>query len=163
MAEVADTIKDILIVETEPRPGVKQMQPALYFERIKTPYLLATKADLDTLRTAYNVHTIGELIGLRVTIHVTEGRDGQAVLRIKPIRPVAPSATGQQIAQTAEVRVTEDQNNNLVDEVTHAVDTDLQPHGTGTDIATALDTEGNDHAQEDHITPGLQDQKHIEP
>jgi hypothetical protein len=87
--EITDTIKQIRLEETEPRPGDKRLAPVLYFERIKTPYLLSAKTDRDTLHNIFGVRTVGDLIGLRLTLYVTEWQQ-RTVLRIKPLRPAPP-------------------------------------------------------------------------
>ena len=61
----------------------------LYFERVKTPYLLSAKSDRDTLHHIFGVRTIGQLVGLRITLHVTEWQR-HVVLRIKPVKPPLP-------------------------------------------------------------------------
>jgi hypothetical protein len=86
LSEITDTIKQIRLEETEPRPGDKRQAPVLYFERIKTPYLLSAKTDRDTLHNIFGVRTVGDLIGLRLTLYVTEWQQ-RTVLRIKPLRP----------------------------------------------------------------------------
>jgi hypothetical protein len=88
-SEITDTIKEIRLEETEPRPGEKRQSPVLYFERVKTPYLLSAKSDRDTLHHIFGVRTIGQLVGLRITLHVTEWQR-HVVLRIKPVKPPAP-------------------------------------------------------------------------
>lgn len=88
-SEITDTVKEIRLEETEPRPGEKRQSPVLYFERVKTPYLLSAKSDRDTLHHIFGVRTIGQLVGLRITLHVTEWQR-HVVLRIKPVKPPAP-------------------------------------------------------------------------
>jgi hypothetical protein len=100
--EVTDTIKQIRLEETEPRPGDKRLAPVLYFERIKTPYLLSAKTDRDTLQNVFGVRMVGDLIGLRLTLYVTEWQQ-RTVLRIKPLRPAPPKPP----AETADTPVAE--------------------------------------------------------
>jgi hypothetical protein len=92
--EITDTIKQIRLEETEPRPGDKRLAPVLYFERIKTPYLLSAKTDRDTLHNVFGVRTVGDLVGLRLTLHVTEWQQ-RTVLRIKPLRPARPKPAAE--------------------------------------------------------------------
>jgi len=91
----------------------------LYFtnSKVPAPYLLGTKEDLETLLEVYQVHTIGELVGLRITIWVTSWNN-KDVLRIKPKRPVEPGAAPQPINQA-----TDDID---IDELTEEDDNDHQ-------------------------------------
>jgi len=83
----------------------------LYFtnNKVPAPYLLGTKEDLETLLEVYQVHTIGELVGLRITIWVTSWNN-KDVLRIKPKRPTTrlsspksePGAAPQPINQATD-------------------------------------------------------------
>ena len=91
----------------------------LYFtnNKVPAPYLLGTKEDLETLLEVYQVHTIGELVGLRITIWVTSWNN-KDVLRIKPKRPTEPGAAPQPINQaTDDIDIDE-----LTEEDDHAQD-----------------------------------------
>ncbi|RIK36103.1 MAG: hypothetical protein DCC55_28330 [Chloroflexi bacterium] len=119
MSEITDTIKSIVMEETEPRPDQKRLAPVLYFERIKTPYLLSAKTDRDTLQNVFGVRQVGQLIGLRITLHVTEWQR-RAVLRIKPVRPpamqtltTADTDSGGDIVEDTDIH---DEENNITNE-----------------------------------------------
>jgi hypothetical protein len=84
--------------ETTRKPRVV-MQPVLYFfQKQKDPtatsliefprgYLLSSRVDVESLKSATGAHTIGDLIGKRIKITVGEHKRA-AVLRIDPA-PVA--------------------------------------------------------------------------
>lgn len=104
--EFTDVIKAVTR-EQLGNPQENKWGSVLYFTspRIPAPYLLGTKEDLETLLEVYAVRTIGQLVGLRVTVHVTHWQN-KDVLRIKPKLPAttgtAPATTESPTEDTLE-------------------------------------------------------------
>lgn len=100
--EFTDVIKAVT-KEQLGNPQDNKWGSVLYFTspRIPAPYLLGTKEDLETLLEVYTVRTIGQLIGLRVTVHVTHWQ-GKDVLRIKPKLPTTSAAPATTESPTEE-------------------------------------------------------------
>ena len=90
--EFTDVIKAVAS-EQLGNPQDNKWGSVIYFTnpKVPAPYLLGTKEDLETLLEVYKAKTIGNLIGLRITIWVTQWK-GKGVLRIKPLRPAEPGA-----------------------------------------------------------------------
>jgi len=110
VAQVTVTISRMTTEETIPNPSDVDpatrkprvvMQPVLYFlqkptkgiENISQPpefprgYLLSAAIDVQSLKTATQAQTVGELIGKRITIVLGEHKR-KAVLRISPNKPI---------------------------------------------------------------------------
>jgi len=90
--EFTDVIKTVAS-EQLGNPQDNKWGSVIYFTnpKVPAPYLLGTKEDLETLLEIYKAKTIGNLIGLRITIWVTQWKS-KDVLRIKPLRPAEPGA-----------------------------------------------------------------------
>lgn len=84
MQEITDTIKSLQMEPVTTDGEDYKDALVIYFCRIKTPYLLSAKADMETLKKSYGVRKIGDLVGLEITLVVTEFRRDE-VLRVKPL------------------------------------------------------------------------------
>ena len=100
VAQVTVTISRMTTEETIPNPSDVDpatrkprvvMQPVLYFQtkngaEFGRGYLLSAAIDVQSLKTATQAQTVGELIGKRITIVLGEHKR-KAVLRISPTKP----------------------------------------------------------------------------
>jgi hypothetical protein len=84
LTEITDTIKELMF-EPVTQDGLTYEEVlAIYFTRIKTPFLLSAKVHAATLRQSYHCKTFADLIGLEITLMVGD-YNGREVLRIKPL------------------------------------------------------------------------------
>ena len=87
-----ETIPNPRDVDPETRKPRVEMQPVLYFKtkngaEFPRGYLVSSKVDVQSLKSATGASTVGELIGKRIVILVAEHK-GKAVLRISPMPPM---------------------------------------------------------------------------
>jgi hypothetical protein len=87
--ETVPNPKDIDELTRKPRVV---MQPVLYFKtktgaEFPRGYLLSAQVDVQSLKTATQAGTVGELVGKKIVIIIGEHKK-QAVLRISPLPPM---------------------------------------------------------------------------
>lgn len=86
--EQEDTIPNPSDIDPQTRKPRVVTQPVLYFQtrtgaEFPRGYLLSAQVDVESLKLATQAHTVGELIGKRITIKIGEHKR-KAVLRISP-------------------------------------------------------------------------------